>query len=448
MATKTRRNFLRSIGTLGAAGCGAGFTRLGLISANAQSSTGYRALVCVFLFGGNDSNNTIVPLDSVRYAKYAAGRGPLALAQGALLPVSAKGGAETYGFHPQLAGLRALYQQRKLAAVLNVGTLVRPVTKADIRSGAPVPRNLYSHSDQTQQWQTSNPLGGGTGWGGRAADLIAGYNMGILPPGISVNGNSLLLTGNTTRGINVSPGSRFGLDSFGSTDGQRARDAASQQILRFDSGVTMIAAASGVLGQAMSASAAVNDALASAPPLATVFPQSGLGNQLSQVARIISARHGLGMARQIFFAGMGGFDNHNDLLPSHNSLLATVNAAISSFAAAMQELGVYNDVTLFTESEFSRTFNSNTGNGSDHAWGGHHLVTGGAVNGGEMYGSLPELDLRGPDDAGDRGLWIPKLSLDQYGATLAQWFGVRPLDLPLVFPNLPNFSSPTIPFLG
>jgi len=445
---KSRRQFLRSIATMGAAGFGSGFTRLGLISAKAQGGGGYRALVCVFLFGGNDANNTIVPLDTAGYGKYTRGRGPLALTQGSLLPISAKGGTEAYGLHPQFAGLRALYDQKKMAAVLNVGTLVRPVTKADIRSGAPVPRNLYSHSDQTQQWQTSNPMGGSTGWGGRAADLLASYNLGPLPPGISVNGNSALLNGVTTRGINVSPGSRFGLDTFGSEEGQRARDAATQQILKFDSGVTMIATASGILGTAMNASAAVNDALESAAPLQTVFPGSGLGGQLSQVARIISARNALGMSRQIFFAGMGGFDNHNDLIASQQGLLGSLSAAVSAFNAAMVELGVDNEVTLFTESEFSRTFNANTGNGSDHAWGGHHMAVGGAVKGGEVYGGMPILDLLGPDDAGDRGLWIPKLALDQYAATLAQWFGVRPLDLPSVFPNLPNFSSATIPFLG
>jgi uncharacterized protein (DUF1501 family) len=420
---------------------------MGRIRANAKSTGGYRALVCVFLFGGNDGGNMVVPIDSVRYPLYQQGRGALAIAANQLGAVTAKGGTEGYGLHPQLEPLRQLYLQNRVALALNVGTLVRPVTKAEIQAGAPVPSNLYSHSDQTQQWQTSNPRGGGTGWGGRAADLVQSYNTGVLQPGISVNGNSLLLTGALTRGLNVSPGSRLGLDTFGSEAGTAAREAAAQKILTFDSGVTMIATASGILSTALNAAATVNDALNSAPPLTTVFPQTGLGQQLSQVAQIISARAGLGMSRQIFFAGLGGFDNHNDLLQSQTGLYGVLGPAIAAFYRATEEMGVAGEVTTFTESEFGRTFNANTGNGSDHAWGSHHIVVGGAVKGGDAYGSLPELKLGGPDDAGSRGLWIPSTSLDQYAATLAQWFGVQPIDLPVVFPNLPNFSSQTMGFL-
>jgi len=442
---KSRRQFLRKIATLGAAG--AGFTRLGGISARAQQSGGYRALVCVFLFGGNDGGNMVVPIDSARYAKYQQGRGALAIPASQLGAVTARGGTEGYGIHPQLEPLRQLYLQKRMAMALNVGTLVRPVTKTEIRNGAPVPSNLYSHSDQTQQWQTSNPRGGGTGWGGRAADLMQSYNTGILQPGISVNGNSLLLAGAQTRGLNVSPGSRLGLDSFGSSEGTIAREAATQQILTFDSGVTMISAASGIIGTALTAAAAVNDALNSAAPLATVFPQSGLGQQLAQVAQIIAARANLGMTRQIFFTGMGGYDNHNDLLASQNNLFGVLGPAMAAFYAATEEMAIADQVTTFTESEFGRTFNANTGNGSDHAWGSQQLVVGGAVKGGDVYGNLPELQLGGPDDAGSRGLWIPSTALDQYAATLAQWFGVQPIDLPVVFPNLPNFASPTLAFL-
>lgn len=442
---KSRREFLRSLTTVGAAG--AGFTRLGGISANAQTSGGYRALVCVFLFGGNDGGNMVVPIDGARYTQYQQGRGALAIPVNQLGAVTAKGGTEGYGLHPQLEPLRQLYLQKRMAVALNVGTLVRPVTKSEIQNGAPVPSNLYSHSDQTQQWQTSNPRGGGTGWGGRAADILQSYNTGILQPGISVNGNSLLLSGAQTRGLNVSPGSRLGLDSFGSSEGTTAREAAAQQILTFDSGVTMISTASGILSTALTAAASVNAALNSAPALATAFPQTGLGQQLAQVAQIIAARNGLGMTRQIFFAGLGGFDNHNDLLQSQVGLFNTLAQAISAFYAATVELGVADQVTTFTESEFGRTFNANTGNGSDHAWGSQHLVVGGAVKGGEAYGSLPVLQLGGPDDAGSRGLWIPSSSLDQYAATLAQWFGVQPIDLPVVFPNLPNFAAPTMGFV-
>jgi len=442
---RSRRDFLRKISSLAAAG--AGFTRLGSISANAQTAGGYRALVCVFLFGGNDGGNMVAPLDSARYTQYTRGRGPLAIPANQFGAVTARGGAESYGIHPSLEPLRQLYLQKRMAITLNVGTLVRPVTKADIRNGAPVPNNLYSHSDQTQQWQTSNPQGGGLGWGGRAADLLLSYNTGILPPGISVNGSSLLLTGAQTRGLNVSPGSRLGLNGFGSDTGNAAREAAIQQILTFDSGVTMISQASGVLSNAITAAVEVNNALNSAAPLTTVFPQTGLGSQLAQVAQIMAARNSLGANRQIFFAGMGGFDNHNDLLTSQTGLFNTLGPAIAAFYNATTELGITDQVTTFTESEFGRTYNSNTGNGSDHAWGSQQMVIGGAVKGGEVYGNLPTLELSGPDDAGSRGLWIPSTALDQYAATLAQWFGVQPIDLPVVFPNLPNFTSPTLGFL-
>ncbi|MCC7234359.1 MAG: DUF1501 domain-containing protein [Bryobacterales bacterium] len=442
---RSRREFLRKITALGAAG--AGFTRLGSISANAQTAGGYRALVCVFLFGGNDGGNMVVPLDTARYTQYQRGRGGLALPSTQLGAVTAKAGAESYGIHPQLEPLRQLYLQKRMAVVLNVGTLVRPVTKTDIRNGAPVPDNLYSHSDQTQQWQTSNPRGGRTGWGGRSADLIQSYNTGILPPGISVNGNSLLLLGAQTGGLNVSPGSRLGVDSFGSEEGTQARQAAMAQILTFDSGVTMISTASGVMNTALQAAAEVNAALNSAPPITTVFPQSGLGQQLAQVAQIMAARGSLGMNRQIFFAGMGGFDNHNDLISSQQGLYGALGPAVAAFYNATVELGIADQVTTFTESEFGRTFNVNTGNGSDHAWGSQMMVVGGAVNGGDAYGRLPVLEMEGPDDAGSRGLWIPSTALDQYAATLAQWFGVQPVDLPVVFPNLPNFAAPTLGFL-
>jgi uncharacterized protein (DUF1501 family) len=418
--------------------------RFGLMSANAQSVSGYRALVCVFMFGGNDANNMVVPLDSANYADYQTSRGPLAIPAASLLPAGA------FGLHPQLAGLQTLFNEKRAAVTLNVGTLVQPLTRQQLRSGGVAPRNLYSHSDQTQQWQTSNPLvSGGTGWGGRAADMVQIYNNNLngFPTGISVNGNSAFLIGANTRPLNVNPGARFGLDGFGSEQGTAARELAMQRILTFDTGMQLIGASSTILGAGMQNAKAINDALSTAPPIATIFPGTSLGNQLAQVARIIAARNSLGMNRQIFFCGFGGFDNHNDLLANQADRFNTVGPALTAFYRATEELGVAGSVTTFTESEFSRTMNSNTGNGSDHAWGGHHLVIGGSVNGGRYFGQLPNLQLNGPDDAGDRGLWIPTTSLDQYGATLATWFGVRDMDLGIVFPNLANFATRNLGFM-
>ncbi len=443
---KTRRQFLRSCRTLAAAGGAAGFTRLGRSTAFAQS-TSYRSLACIFLFGGNDNNNTIVPMAATAYADYQNSRRGLAIPQAQLRAIGASGG-RSFRLHPRLSSIQTLYGQGKAAAMLNVGMLVRPTTKAELQSGAASPRNLYSHSDQTAQWQAANPNGpAGTGWGGRAADLIQFANSGSIPPSISLSGNSLQLNGIVTRAFSLSPGARLGLDGLGSAAADALRDSTMPQLLTFDTGVSLIASASGILGRALSNSAAVNTALDTAPALATVFPATGIGRQLAQTAKLISARTGLGMNRQIFFCTLGGFDNHSDLLPIHDNLLGQLDAAMTAFYAATVEMGVASNVTTFTESEFGRTLDGNSTVGSDHAWGGNHLIVGGAVRGGEVYGTMPTLRLGGPDDAGNRGLFIPTTSLDQYGATLASWFGVGAGDLGTVFPNLVNFTTKTLPFL-
>lgn len=448
---KTRREFLKRCCTLGACVTAAHLTRFGLMTAHAQNASSYKALVCIFLNGGYDSNNVIVPLTTTGvsgYGTYANSRGALALAQNVLRPIAANNGAEPYGLHPALTNLQAIYNARKAAVVLNVGTLVRPTTKDQYRQGAvPLPRNLYSHSDQIQQWQTANPtVAGGTGWGGRITDVLTAN--GPFPAGISVSGNSGLLTGQSTGGITISPGSNFGLTSFGSTAAMSARVAALQQILTFDSGVQLIAASGGVLGRGLQSAQEINAAISGGTPLTTVFPNTNLGSQLRQVAQIIQVRGALGMDRQIFFASLGGWDHHSNLLAEQNNLLLQVDAAVGAFQSALAEMNVEPNVTTFTESEFNRTMNANGTNGSDHAWGGHHFVIGGAVRGGEVYGALPNLALQGPDDVGSRGLWVPSLSLDQYAATMASWFGVPDDALtPGVFPNLGNFAVRKLNFL-
>ncbi|MSV34345.1 MAG: DUF1501 domain-containing protein [Bryobacterales bacterium] len=443
---RTRRQFLKRCCALGAAGAAAHVTRLGLMSAHAQSTSTYKALVCVFMFGGNDANNMIVPASAAGYNAYTSVRGGLALPQGSLLPVSAQGGT-AYGLHPQLNNVRNLYNQGKVAMIFNVGTLVRPTSKAQYQSGSvALPRNLYSHSDQQSQWQTSNPtVAGGTGWGGRVNDLLA--PGAPFPPGVSVAGNSALLAGAVTTGINISPGSNFGLDTFGSQVASDARFAAMQQILTFNSGVQLIGSANGVLSNAVKAAQDINLALASGTPIATVFPNSGLGQQLLQVAKIIQVRGALGMDRQIFFASMGGFDNHSNLVADQAPLLQQLDGALGAFQTALAELGVEPNVVTFTESEFSRTGNASATAGSDHAWGGHHFVMGAPIHGGEAYGTFPTWQLQGPDDVSNRGVWLPTTSLDQYAATMASWFGVLDPSLTSVFPNLGNFATPKLAFL-
>jgi uncharacterized protein (DUF1501 family) len=439
---RNRREFLTSCCGLGAAGIAAHMSHLAPMSLLAQTAGDYKALVCVFFFGGNDSNNMVVPIDS-RYGAYASMRGPVALAQGSLLSMGSSG----YGVHPALVNMQRLFNQQQLAPVFNVGTLFQPLTRSTL-NGLPVPRNLYSHSDQTQQWQSSDPNGGGTGWGGRIMDRMAGLNTGALPPGISVNGgNALFLSGMTTAGLNYSNSGSFGLSSFGDSNAMKARLNSLQKLLTFDTGLQLISASNGVLTGSIKSAQEINAAINGAPALPVVFPNSGLGQQLAQVAQIVAVHSALGMNRQIFFAGMGGFDNHEDLVNKQQGLMASFDAAISAFMTTLEMRGNLNQVTLFTESEFNRTANANANIGTDHAWGSHHLVMGGAVRGGATYGTFPQHILNGPDDAGNRGARIPSTSLDQYAATLGSWFGASDSDLQAVFPNLTKFSPRTLGFV-
>lgn len=447
---KSRREFLKNCCALGAAGAVAGrLTQFGMMTASAQSGMGYKALVCIYLSGGNDGNNLVVPMSASGYSAYSTGRSILALPQASLLPVASSSDSAGYGLHPRLTSLKSLYSQNKAALVFNVGTLVAPTSRSTYRSGvATVPKNLFSHSDQTNQWQTTNTAGsGGSGWSGRVIDIMASLNTTTFPPGISVAGASAQLNGVQTHSINVSPGSNFGVDSWGSSQGNLARQAALQQVLTFDTGVSLISSASGVTTSALKTAQDVNAALNGAPALTTVFPNSGLGNQLRQIASIIQVRAALGVNRQVFFCNMGGYDNHTDLLPSQDSLFSELDPAIGAFYAATQEMGVDQMVTTFTESEFGRTFQPSTGQGSDHAWGSHHMVIGGAVHGGNTYGTFPTLAIGGPDDTDNRGVWVPTTALDQYAATLAAWFGVNTQNLPAVFTNLPAFGNTLLGFV-
>ena len=448
----TRRDLLRSgARTLLTTAAAASLGHLGRVSAYAQSGSDYKALVCIFLFGGNDANNLVVPLDNTRYAAYQAVRQNLAIPANQLLPAPAANG-EAYGLHPSLAPLAPLYASpaSDLAVVANVGMLVRPTTRAQYLDRAvPVPGNLFSHSDQQQQWQNGAPLGGvTTGWAGRVADRIVGLNSpSNFPPAIGVSGNSLQLIGQVTQPTTVQ-GDSFGLEGSDDSAQAVARETALREILTVSSGAVLVQASSQVLADALKVAQLVDEATSNAAPLVTQFPTTGLGQQLSQVARIIQARNALGLRRQIFFCSLGGFDTHSGQLGTHASLLTELSQAMSAFYNATGELGVRDGVVTFTESEFSRTFQPNGTIGTDHAWGGHQLVMGGAVRGGNLYGRFPTLALRGPDDSGDRGNWIPSVSLDQYGGTMAQWFGVPAAELGAVFPNLANFgATPTLGFV-
>ena len=450
MRKMSRRDFLRNTCCTAAAGmAAANFSRLGLINAMAQSSTDYKALVCVFLFGGNDANNLIVPLNAADYTNYAKIRANLAIAQGNLLPVTPPSVGLPFGFHPRLAELRTLFNSKQTAVLANVGTLIRPTTRTQFRAGqVAVPQNLFSHSDQQQQMQTAalNQFGE-VGWGGRLADKMQAIYGGNFPLMISLSGTTVFAEGLSARPIEASGNPTQALNGFNGSTEDNARMGALQSLLTFDTGLSLIQSASSVTSNALQDTRTLANALASGTPLATAFPNSYLGGQLKQVAKIIQVRAALGLQRQIFFVSTGGFDTHSDQLPQQDSLFRDISQSMNAFYQATVEMGVAPQVTSFTMSDFGRTFQPDTTAGTDHAWGSHHLIVGGAVKGGDMYGTFPTLALSGPDDASDEGRWIPTTSLDQYGATLAQWFGVAPADLPSIFPNLPNFSNPTLSFV-
>src|SRR5580704_13625891 len=375
----SRRDFLKRTCCTAAAGfAAASFDKFGLVNALAQSAQDYKALVCVFLFGGNDSNNMVVPLSSTGYASYQQLRSVLALPQASLLPINAPS-AGAFGFHPKFPEMQALFNQKQLAVLANVGTLVRPTTRTQFRGGqVTVPQNLFSHSDQQAQMQTAALDGNGqTGWAGRTADKIQSIYGGTFPVIISLAGTNIFCEGLVARSIESSGNPTKLLSGFGSSAESQSRMSALQSLLTFDTGVSLIQAASNTTSNALQDSKALADAIAGAPALATVFPNNGLANQLKQVAQIISVRATLGLQRQIFLVSLGGFDTHSDQLNAQTGLYTQLSQAMNAFYQATVEIGAASQVTSFTLSDFNRTYQPDSTSGTDHAWGGHHLIMGG-----------------------------------------------------------------------
>jgi uncharacterized protein (DUF1501 family) len=456
----TRRQFLQTAcAAVGMTALGNTIFDLQRIAAAAPLGD-YKSLVCLFLYGGNDGNNVIVPAAGSDYAQYAAARASLALPQSALLAlnplVSPPGDSRTWGLHPSLAKVQGLFNGGRAAVVANVGPLVAPVTRQEFLSRtAAVPPQLFSHSDQTVHWQTSLPdQPSRTGWGGRTADLLQSLNENArISMSISVAGTNTFQVGKVVTQYQVAPEGPVGLTSYvPAASGADASSDAIRALLSRSYGNLFERGYSGIFQRALGNQELLSGALAGAPALTTVFPQTDLGLQLQMIARLISVREALGLRRQVFFCAGQGYDTHGGqvgesaLDGTHANLLGELDGALGAFDAAMTELNVADSVTAFTASDFGRTYVSN-GDGSDHGWGSHHFVIGGAVRGGRFYGQIPTLALDGPDDAGD-GRWIPTTSVDEYSATLARWFGVANSDLPLVLPNLGRFASPDLGFMG
>lgn len=485
-----RRDFLIK------SGCALSMTALatqmrhfGMVSAMAQKAdessnavpSDYRALVCIFLAGGNDGNNLIVPNHNdatiSNYSAYFAARNTqgLALSQASLLPITVpRMGNLAYGLHPSLGtitsginnGIHELWGAGKMAAVTNVGTLVAPMTKTQYQNGSvQKPFQLFSHSDQVSQYQGGrSDVETYTGWGGRISDMRTGPdNPGSLIPMItSIAGAQLFTAGQSTLPLAISSAGTplnnvLNPQGYNNTAASQARLSAFNALRTIDLDSQVVAAASTVTNQAMT----VNQALQTFQEVTVPFPTTSIGNQLKQVARLIKKRTDLSVNRQVFFVQIGGFDNHNGQVAAQANLLGQVSQAMRSFYDEMIAQGLSDKVTQFTMADFSRTFNpANSGAlvGSDHAWANYHLVVGGGVTASDFYGvntangtPFPTLVFNGPDDADSgtnaRGRWIPTTSVEQYAATLARWYGLPDADLATVFPKIPNFANTNLGFM-
>jgi uncharacterized protein (DUF1501 family) len=457
----TRRSFLQSAGALAGVSALGTFQGLGLSNALAQAApaSDYKALVCIFLFGGNDGNNLVIPRDNAAYNLYSTARGGttnggIAVAQSELVAINPRSLSAGYGLHPQFAPMKSVWDAGKLAVLCNVGPLVEPLTKSEYSQGAKArPEQLFSHSDQQTQWQAAiSDQAARTGWGGRLADVIDAQNGASTMPMIaSIAGSSFFTIGNTPNVVSVPSTGSFGLSGFTTSTASTARLNALRELLLLNSSNEFVREADDIFAQAIDSSNIINPVITGGTTsLNSLFPTpaTGIGNQLLQVARLINARSTIGLKRQVFFVSLGGFDTHAGQINTQDGLFAQLAPAMKAFYDATVQMGVADQVTTFTLSDFGRTLKFASGGGSDHAWGNHHLIMGGAVRGGDFYGRFPDHTLGGQDDVSTNGRWIPTTSVDQYAATLARWLGVAASDLPLVLPNIGRFASSNLGFMG
>jgi len=424
--------------------------------AAAQTATDYKALVCVFLYGGNDYANTVVPYDQASHDSYTGFRSNIALDRSALAatvlnpvaPAAPLPGGQQYALAPGLAPLLPLFDAGRMSVVLNVGTLIQPTTKAQYTSkSAPLPPKLFSHNDQQSYWQASSPEGAASGWGGRIGDLFAAGNGNATFSCVSVAGNAVFLSGKSAVQYQVTTSGSVAVSGIKSAlFGSWACSTALQNLMTTPRVHLFENEYARVSQRSIDANDQLTAALAGVT-VNTVFPAgNSLADQLAMVARMIAARDPLGAKRQVFLVSLGGFDTHDSLATTHPALMATLGDALAAFYQATVDLGVAQQVTTFTASDFGRTLLANT-SGSDHGWGGMQFVLGGSVLGGSYVGTPPALGNGGADDVG-QGRLLPALSVDQFGATLGKWFGVSAADQSSVMPNLANFSTTDLGFMS
>jgi uncharacterized protein (DUF1501 family) len=458
----SRRKFLTSTAAVTAGAAAANLCTWGVKSAEAQAASGYRAIVVVFLFGGNDSNNMIIPFtDYAAYANVRTAASNVAITQAQLIQFNAQ--SKVYGFHPSMTPVAPLYTSGKLAVLANTGTLKQPIANRAAYQATPSarPPNLFSHSDQQDQWNGLQPMAPvRTGWGGRFADRLISANAGqLIPSAVSVSGSQLYTLGSQTAPLVIPSNGGVAVSGQGTDAVSTARFNALVSLLKNSNPNNQVVVGSAsVMDKALTANATANPILTATLPasIQTAFTvngallNTGIAQQLRQVARLIEGRAATGVKRQVFFVSMGGYDTHSNTITNQTNLFNQLFPAMRAFYDYTVAAGVANDVAQVTMSDFNRTWIGNANSGVDHAWGGHALVLGGSVRGGAMYGTFPDLirgNAGGTMDAGNNGSWIPQLAVDQVGATLGKWLGMPGSDISQVFPNLVNFSTPDVGFM-
>lgn len=470
----SRRHFLRAAGGLAAASrltplnmpwatSLAGVAAMAAQGSQAADLTGgYKAVVCVYLHGGCDTHNWVVPTDASGYADYAAARRELAWPTAGLLPmtVSSQASGRSFGMPTDLAPLHRWYEAGQAAVLANVGPLLRPTTKADFQAGVALPSKLFSHNDQASTWQSLAPEGARSGWGGRMGDVLMAANAYPVFTAVSVTGNAVFLSGNNVTQFQLGPDGPVTPVGLNSSDlwGSSTAPAALRRGLANAGTNPLQAEYVRVLQRGITANGVLQSALGGvrvptipATPLApvngasTTLDNDGLARQLRMVAQMVAAGQALGMRRQVFMVSMSGFDSHANQMRDQPALMARVAHSIDYFLTALSGMGMLNNVTLFTASDFGRALLSN-GSGSDHGWGSHHIVAGGAVRGGTIHGRFPVTALKGPDDVGS-GRLLPAYSVSQMAAPLGRWMGLSSIELNTALPGIGSFDAGALAFI-